>query len=221
VVIVDEVAIVELRQDVPVHHQERAVEPVDEAKRSGRAERLVLVHVLDRDVTVLAIVEDRLDQVGQVAHAKGDVRDSARFELIYHQLQDRPLADRHQRLRQHRGVRSKTSATPAGEHDRFRPPLVLVAVSVRVVAVAVQAVAVDLGAPVRFVAVSPTGHGYLILAGCWTGWPRPASSVRRSGRRRTFMRPVSRFTATARRKKSAATVHAMIWRSIPSERRSA
>ena len=202
-VVADQVAVVELRQHVAVHHEESAVEAVDELERRSGAERFVLVHVLDRDVPVLTVVEDRLDEMREVADAERDVLDPTGLELVDHELEDRPLADRHQRLRKHRGVRREARAAAAREHDGLRLP-----VTARPGAVAVRR--------------SSTGHCYRLstrwrtTAGCKlpTGWVR----VRR---RRMLSLPVSRWTATSRRNRTAATVQKRIRPSISNERRRA
>ena len=86
---------------------------------AGSAERLLLADVGDVDVAVLAAVEDRLDQVREVADAEVHVDDARVLELADDDLEDRLVADRHQRLRQHRGVRREPRAAAAGQDDRL------------------------------------------------------------------------------------------------------
>ena len=72
-VVADEGAVIEGRQDVPVHREERLVEPFDQAKRPRRAECLLFLHVRDQGLGVRSVIEDRTDEVREIAHGKGDV----------------------------------------------------------------------------------------------------------------------------------------------------
>ena len=45
---VEQRAVVEVGEDVPVHHEEVLVESIDQAERADRAERLILTEVVDR-----------------------------------------------------------------------------------------------------------------------------------------------------------------------------
>ena len=80
------------------------------------------LHVGDLSVAGRAAVEDRPNQVREVADAEADVDDPRFLELADDDLEDRLLAHRHQRLGQDRGVRGQTRAAPAGQHDRLHVP---------------------------------------------------------------------------------------------------
>ena len=64
--------------DVAVHHQEVVVEAVDQGERADRAERLVLAEVVDRDAVALAVAEEGLDQLGEVAGGDRDALEPVR-----------------------------------------------------------------------------------------------------------------------------------------------
>ena len=88
---------------------------VDLRERARRAERLALLVVRDRDAVRRAVPEDRLDQVRQVAHRDHQVGEVVRGQLPDDHVEDRPVADRHQRLRQHGRVRREPRSLTAGE----------------------------------------------------------------------------------------------------------
>ena len=127
-------------------------------------------------------------------------RDPAGLELADDELEDRPLADRHQRLRQDRRVRREARAAAAREDDRLH------------------------AAEVASGATSPRRR-----ADCHSRLGRPSHEAWRSTERArgdlpgagpsgapTLRRPVSRWTATSRRTTTAPSVHQRI--RSPSER---
>src|SRR6266511_14530 len=91
--------------------------PLDQANRGSRAERDFLLHVADVHVPIRTAVEDSSDQMREISDAERDVRDAEKGELLYDDLEDCAVADRHQRLRQYRGVWSKPATLPAGKDD--------------------------------------------------------------------------------------------------------
>ena len=119
----DEGPEVEIREQISVHHEEGTVETGHQAERAGRPERLVLVDVAEPGGTLTAR-EDRLDEVGQVAHAERDVLDAAFDQAVDSDLDDSPVTDRHQRLRQHGRVRFESPPASAGEDDRSHPEII-------------------------------------------------------------------------------------------------
>jgi hypothetical protein len=50
-----------------------------------------------------------------------DLLDSAAHELAQQDVDDRPVAERHERLRQDRRVRREAGALPAGHDHRLHP----------------------------------------------------------------------------------------------------
>src|SRR6266511_418222 len=91
--------------------------PLDQANRGGRAEWNFLLDVADVHVPIGTAVEDSSDQMREISDAERDVRDPVTGELLYDDLEDCAVADRHQRLRQHRRVGSEPATLPAGEDD--------------------------------------------------------------------------------------------------------
>jgi len=96
---IEELAVVQVCEQVPVHDQEGAVDITELPQRAGRAERLGLVQVLDRHSMVRAVAEHGFDQVAQVADRERQVREPVGRELPDDNVEDRPIADRHERLR--------------------------------------------------------------------------------------------------------------------------
>ena len=89
--------------------------------RSGAAvpRASVFAYELDLDAVVAAVVEHGLDQVREIPDAEGDVGDPTGRELADDELENRAVADRHQRLRQHRRVGSEPRALSAREDNRL------------------------------------------------------------------------------------------------------
>ena len=114
--LVEELAVGEVGEDVAVHHQEVLVEAVEQAQGADRAERLLLAVVVDRDPVALAVAEEGLDQLGQVAGDDRQPLEAVRAELAHDHVEDRPVADRHQRLRQDRRVGPQAHPEAAGEY---------------------------------------------------------------------------------------------------------
>jgi hypothetical protein len=110
---------VEHGQRVAVHDQERLIEPVDERQRSGGAERTLLDAVRDAQPVLRAVPEERPEQLPEVADRQDHLVHPGTLHLPQHDFQDRHVADRHQRLRYHRGERGKACPLAARQNDRF------------------------------------------------------------------------------------------------------
>ena len=93
-------------EHVPVHHQEVLVQVVDQSQRADGAERLVLAEVVDRDAVPVPRAEEGLDQLGEVAGDDRQPVEALVLELADDHVEDRAVPHRHQRLRQHGGVRA-------------------------------------------------------------------------------------------------------------------
>ena len=88
-------------------------------RRSGPAvpSAVILFDVRDAHATVGTVADHRLDQVRQVADAERHLGDAGGTELAEDELEDRRLADRHQRLREYGSERRQSGALAAGQHD--------------------------------------------------------------------------------------------------------
>ena len=86
-------------------------------ERANCAERLVLAEVVDREAVVLAVAEEDLDQLGEVTGRDRHALESVVPQLAHDDVEDRAVADRHQRLREDGGVRAQAHALPACEDD--------------------------------------------------------------------------------------------------------
>ena len=96
---------------------------VDQRQRADGAERFVLAEVVDRDPVALAVAEEGLDQLGQVAGRHRDALEAVRLQLAHDDVEHRPVADRHQRLRQHRRVGAQAGALAARQdHGALHDP---------------------------------------------------------------------------------------------------
>src|SRR6185437_12693709 len=109
--------VVHVRERVAVHHEEVVVEALDQAQRANRAERLVLAVVVDRDAVVVAVAEEGLDQLGQVAGRDRDVLEAVALELPDDDVEHGTVAHRHERLGQYRGVGPQSRSLAAGQYD--------------------------------------------------------------------------------------------------------
>ena len=116
-VVAHEFAVVELRQYVAVHDDERRVESLDEPERCGSAQGVLLAHVFDRETVRRAVADDSLDQVRQVPDGERDVEDAVAVELSQDNLEDCLVADRHQRFREYARVRREARPSSAGQND--------------------------------------------------------------------------------------------------------
>ena len=78
----------------------------------------MLAEVVDRDAVRRAVPEERLDQLRQVARGDRDPLEAVRLQLAHDDVEHRPVADRHQRLRQHGGVGAQARAFASREDHR-------------------------------------------------------------------------------------------------------
>ena len=123
-VVLDQRAVVERREDVAVHRQERALEIGHHAQGSGRAERLLRLPVpveLERIRDDRALAEVDADQVAEVADAEVGLGEPGGRELAQDDLEDRPVADGEEGLRQDRRVGPEPHSEAPGEDDRSHP----------------------------------------------------------------------------------------------------
>ena len=115
---VEEVSEIEIGQHVGVHHQEMFGEIVEQPQRPERAERFGLERIAQRHPELFAVAEIGADQISHVVDRKRcDIEAGAR-EAADGDLDDRRLADRHQRLGQRHRVGPQPRALAAGENDR-------------------------------------------------------------------------------------------------------
>src|SRR5436305_9460279 len=125
----DEVAVVQRGEDVAVHRDERLVEAGDGAQRARGALRLVL----PVPVELKAVGEDpllrevQLDELAEVADAEVDLLYARVRQAAHDVLEDRAVADRHERLGDDRRVgaqpRSEASGQDHGSHMTYCPTL--------------------------------------------------------------------------------------------------
>jgi hypothetical protein len=118
VVLVHERLEIHVGQQVAVHHHEVAGDAISERpKWARRSERLIFVNEVEPQTEGRAIPEVRFDQVGEVPGQHRGVGDAVALELAQQDLQHRIFADRHQGLREARGVGPESSSATAGEDD--------------------------------------------------------------------------------------------------------
>jgi len=130
--VADERPDVERGQHVAVERDERIVEPWDEPERAGGPQRRIFLDVRDRRLRIGAGVEDRANEVGEVAHAERDVEEPLILQLVDEDLEDRALPDRHERLREDGRVRREPgTAAACQDHGLADMAVRAVAVSVR------------------------------------------------------------------------------------------
>ena len=108
---VEHLAVVDVRQDVAVHDEEvlrLAMQCGDD--RTDRAERCLLVDVLDLDTPLRAITDVRPDQLTEMTDRQRRLREALIGQLTKHDLEDRIVTDRYEWLGNQRGVRSQADA---------------------------------------------------------------------------------------------------------------
>ena len=87
-------AVVDGRQEVAVHDEERLVEVLDQVERAGRPQWLDLDDVLDPQTEALAIAEERLDQLRHVSECQNDTLESLARKLLQDDLHRRLVTER-------------------------------------------------------------------------------------------------------------------------------
>ena len=108
------------------HHHRFAQRLAGVADRAGRAERRGLDDVADADAGVAAVAEDLLDPARLVVEAEDHLVDLRhllqQIELV---VEERPVEDRHDRLRRVNRQRAQPRAFAPGEQDRLhaQPPM--------------------------------------------------------------------------------------------------
>ena len=108
--------VVEIGEDIAVHHEEIIIETVDQAERADGSQGLIFPKVVDRHSVARPVAEERFDQLGEVSGGDRDALESCRRELADHDIEDRPVADRHQRLWEHSGVWPQPGSQTAREY---------------------------------------------------------------------------------------------------------
>jgi hypothetical protein len=114
----EQLAVVERRQHVAVHHQEVVVEVGDRAQRAGGALRLVLEHVVDAHAPARAVADHRREQARHVAERDDDAVTTGCAQLREHDFEDRLVAERQQGLRHRDRQRREPRAPAAGQDHR-------------------------------------------------------------------------------------------------------
>ena len=109
-----QIAVVQVGEHVTVHHQELLGQPVLEAEqRADRGQWMVLLDVVDSQAPAGAVADERPDQRAEMVDRQGHRGEPARGQLLRTISQDRvAVADRHQGLRQRRGVRPQPHPLP-------------------------------------------------------------------------------------------------------------
>ena len=110
---------VDLRQHVAVEHDDRFGQRVaGVADRAAGAERHRLDDVAELEAEALAVAEDLLDPARLVVQAEDDLVDlrhlPQQVDLV---VEERPIEDRHDRLRRVDGQRPQPRALAAGEKN--------------------------------------------------------------------------------------------------------
>ena len=93
--------------------------PATRPMRPGGAERRLLARVADANAEARAVAEVGHEQLGEVPDREGDLVEAVVAELPDHDVEDRPVADRHERLGEDGGVGGEARAEAAGEDDRL------------------------------------------------------------------------------------------------------
>src|SRR5690606_29216293 len=89
-------------------------------QRTDGAERLVLKDILNLKTQARAVSKEGADQLAKMTDAKRDAAEAMIAQVAEDDFQDRPIANRHQRFRQHRRVRAQAHALAAAQDDRAR-----------------------------------------------------------------------------------------------------
>src|SRR5439155_7055725 len=120
---VDRFAEVEVSQHVSVEHNRRPVKVVEPAAhRACGSERLVLGGDAQLDAEQRArLLSERREVLGEVAGEERRVGDAVRGEQPDLMLEERPVADGQERLRDAIGQRPQSRTEPAGEDERLHP----------------------------------------------------------------------------------------------------
>ncbi len=87
------------------------------ASDADRAERLVLLVVVDAHAEPVAVTHDRADEMRQVADREREPLEARGLELPDDHVEDRPVVERQQRLRNDGGVGLESRPLATGEDD--------------------------------------------------------------------------------------------------------
>jgi hypothetical protein len=109
---------VDVGQDVPVEHQEAVLEQVLGVLQGARgAARLGLLDEPQAHPEARAVAEHRLDLRGQEAARHDHVVHAVAGQPLEHEAHERPVDERHDRLRGARGERPQPRPLPADQDD--------------------------------------------------------------------------------------------------------
>ena len=112
-------AVVDCREYVAVHRQERAVEAVDQLEWSGGRQRRGFARVAQVESEARTVAAQTLDQLGQVRNRQRDAGESAAPQLPQDDLEDRQVVDGQERFRQHRRIRAQPLSLSSGKNHRL------------------------------------------------------------------------------------------------------
>ena len=117
-VALEELAVVQVREEIAVQNEEVLGKVRDETHRTSGPERPVLSRVIDVDAEPRAVAEVGLDDVREVADRHRDSRAAVVPELPDDDFEERMIAERQERLRDRDGVRREARPLLPGEDHR-------------------------------------------------------------------------------------------------------
>jgi len=113
---------VDVGQHVAVEHEEPLVQQrLGVLRGAARAERPRLLDVAKPQPVRRAVAEDVADPGGEVPAAHDDVVDAVAPQPVEHEGDERPVDQRHHRLRHRRGEGSQAGPFAAGQDQRLHP----------------------------------------------------------------------------------------------------
>ena len=115
-VVIHQRLVVERRQHVAIQRDERALQTRHPGQRAGRAERFGFPVIREPNVVrQVGVREVDADELPKVTDTQVDVVNTRPVQRLDDVLENRPVADRHQRLRNHRRVRAQARAEPSSQ----------------------------------------------------------------------------------------------------------
>src|ERR1700730_2909727 len=107
-------------EQVSVCQKERFVQKVKHiAKRACGAERLVLVAIIEADPEFRTVAKIRFDQMSKMIDRDDDFTNSYGLHPSQKELENRHVAQRHQRFREQNRIRMQSRALAARHYDRL------------------------------------------------------------------------------------------------------
>ena len=116
-VLAEKGAVVDRREDVAVHHEERFGGTIDEREPARRAQRPPFANVIDGDVPALAVSEVGFNKVREVAGADRHPVEALPSQLADDDLEDWVLPDGDERFGEHGRVGLQPGSFAAGKDD--------------------------------------------------------------------------------------------------------